>query len=108
MASLRMDVRSAPLQSAVVSASRRSRREALRRRADRASVLFPYFIAIMKKPLIALLLSSFAVASFSQAASTPAQPASAPKHKLLKKLKSHKPGASAVDPERSPDKKGGN
>jgi hypothetical protein len=108
MASLRMDVRPAPLHSAVVSASRRLRREAHHRRAGRAPILILCFIAIMKKPLIALLLSSFAVASFSQAASAPAQAASAPKHKLLKKLKSHKPAAPATDPENSPDKKGGN
>ena len=64
-----------------------------------------------KAPLIAILLAVAAGASFAQAdaqASAPAQAASAPKkHKLLKKLKNHKPGQPAVDPEASPDKKGG-
>ncbi len=67
-----------------------------------------------KIPFVAALLCAVAAASFAQTA-TPAKPAtaqadsaSAPvKHKLLKKLKNHKPGASAVDPEDSPDKKGG-
>jgi hypothetical protein len=66
---------------------------------------------MIKAPLIAILLSVIALDSFAQAAaqaSAPAEAASAPtKHKLLKKLKNHKPGAPAVDPERSPDKKGG-
>lgn len=61
----------------------------------------------MKRLLAALLLSAFAAAAFSQA-SAPAPAASAPKHKFLKKLKSHKPAASATNPEASPDKKGGN
>ena len=63
----------------------------------------------MIKPahLLAVVLSVTSVASFAQA-SAPADAASAPvKHKLLKKLKNHKPGAPAIDPERSPDKKGG-
>ena len=64
---------------------------------------------MIKAHLIAIALSVTAVASFAQApAPAPADPASAPtKHKLLKKLKNHKPGAPASDPERSPDKKGG-
>jgi hypothetical protein len=64
--------------------------------------------------LIAVLLSATATTSFAQTAApaktgtAQANSASAPaKHKLIKKLKSHKPGASAVDPEDSPDKKGG-
>ena len=62
---------------------------------------------MIKVHLIAIALSVTAVASFAQAPA-PADPASAPtKHKLLKKLKNHKPGAPASDPERSPDKKGG-
>ena len=63
---------------------------------------------------IAVLLSTAVAASFAQtaapakSATVPADSASAPvKHKLLKKLKNHKPGASAVNPEASPDKKGG-
>lgn len=41
-------------------------------------------------------------------ASAPADSASAPvSHKWAKMVKGHKPAASAVDPERSPDKKGG-
>ena len=60
----------------------------------------------MKKLALVLLLSTFAAASFAQA-STPAEAASAPKHKFLKKLKSHKPATPAVNPEASPDKKGG-
>ena len=63
---------------------------------------------------IAVLLAAAGAAAFAQT-TAPAKPAtaqadgaSAPaKHKLLKKLKNHKPGASAVDPEDSPDKKGG-
>ena len=64
-----------------------------------------------KFPLIAVLLSATAFSAFAQTAAAPVSPApaaSAPtKHKLLKKLKNHKPGASAVNPETSPDKKGG-
>ena len=60
----------------------------------------------MKKIALTLLLSAFAVGAFAQA-SAPAAAASAPKHKFLKKLKSHKPAASAVNPEASADKKGG-
>jgi hypothetical protein len=61
---------------------------------------------IMKKLALVLLLSTFAAASFAQA-SAPAAGASAPKHKFLKKLKAHKPAASATNPETSADKKGG-
>ena len=67
-----------------------------------------------KIPFIAVLLSAAAAASFAQSAApdksatAQANSASAPaKHKLIKKLKNHKPGASAVDPQDSPDKKGG-
>ena len=60
-----------------------------------------------KALFIAILLAVTSAASFAQA-SAPADAASAPtKHKLLKKLKNHKPGASATNPETSPDKKGG-
>ncbi len=60
-----------------------------------------------KAHLIAIILSVAAVTSFAQA-SAPSDPASAPtKHKLLKKLKSHKPASPATNPEASPDKKGG-
>lgn len=62
---------------------------------------------MIKSSVIAIALSVFTVASFAQA-SAPAASASAPvKHKLLKKLKNHKPGAPATNPETSPDKKGG-
>lgn len=62
---------------------------------------------MIKAHLIAIALSVTSAASFAQAPA-PADPASAPtKHKLLKKLKNHKPGAPASDPERSADKKGG-
>jgi hypothetical protein len=71
-------------------------------------------VQMTKIHLIALLLSATSAASFAQtaapaqAAPAPANSASAPvKHKLLKKLKNHKPGASAVDPEAQIDKKGG-
>jgi hypothetical protein len=67
-----------------------------------------------KTSFIAVLLSATAAVSFAQtptpakSADAPANSASAPeKHKLLKKLKNHKPGASAVDPEAQLDKKGG-
>lgn len=60
-----------------------------------------------KAHLLAIVLSVTAAASFAQTPA-PADAASTPaKHKLLKKLKNHKPGEPAVDPERSPDKKGG-
>ena len=60
-----------------------------------------------KTTLVAVLLSVTTAAAFGQA-SAPGGAASAPeKHKLLKKLKNHKPGASATNPETSPDKKGG-
>ena len=68
---------------------------------------------MIKAPLIVILLSVIGVDALAQAAPpapapAPAEAASAPtKHKLMKKLKNHKPGASAVDPERNPDKKGG-
>ena len=62
-----------------------------------------------KSLIVAALLSSFAVASFAQAsAPVAADGASAPaKHVKAKKVhKAHK-GASAVNPEASVDKKGG-
>ena len=60
-----------------------------------------------KTSLVAIVLSLAAAAAFGQA-SAPTGAASAPeKHKLLKKLRNHKPGASATNPEASPDKKGG-
>jgi hypothetical protein len=55
---------------------------------------------------VATLLALSATACFAQA-SAPADAASTPKHKWIKKLKNHKPGASATNPETSPDKKGG-
>ena len=64
----------------------------------------------MTKTLIdAALLSSFAAVSFAQA-SAPADGASAPaKHMKAKKAKKpHHAASAAVDPEKSPDKKGGN
>ncbi len=62
---------------------------------------------MIKTPLIAIALSVAVAASFAQTAA-PAAAASAPtKHKALKKLRNHPPGAPASDPERSPDKKGG-
>ncbi len=60
----------------------------------------------MKKFLLTLLLSTLAAGSFAQA-SQPAPAASSPRHKLLKRLKSHKPATPAINPETSPDKKGG-
>ncbi len=61
-----------------------------------------------KTLIVAALLSSFAVVSFAQAsAPMAADGASAPmKHKAKKAHKIHK-GASAVNPEASADKKGG-
>ena len=62
---------------------------------------------MIKSHLVAILLSATAVGAFAQA-SAPAASASAPvKHKLFKKLRSHKPAAPATNPEASPDKKGG-
>jgi type IV secretory pathway VirB2 component (pilin) len=60
----------------------------------------------MTKIILAVLLSAIAASSFAQA-SAPAAAASAPKHKWLKKIKSHKPASVATDPAASPDKKGG-
>ncbi len=60
-----------------------------------------------KTLIVAALLSSFAVASFAQAsAPMAADGASAPAKKMKKAHKIHK-GASAVNPEASADKKGG-
>jgi hypothetical protein len=82
----------------------------------RCSLLQPMDVQMTTKPLLAILLCVTAAVSFAQTAA-PANPApaqatataaSAPeKHKLLKKLKNHKPGAPATNPETSPDKKGG-
>ena len=71
-------------------------------------------VQMTKKPLLAILLCVIAAPTFAQT-TAPANPApaqataaSAPeKHKLAKKLKNHKPGAPATNPEASPDKKGG-
>jgi len=61
-----------------------------------------------KTLIVAALLSSFAAVSFAQA-SAPADGASAPaKHMKAKKAKKAHKGASAVNPEASVDKKGGN
>jgi hypothetical protein len=61
-----------------------------------------------KTLIVAALLSSFAAVSFAQAPAADA--ASAPaKHMKAKKAKKAKHAAStAVNPEASPDKKGGN
>jgi hypothetical protein len=60
-----------------------------------------------KTLIVAALLSSFAVVSFAQAsAPVAADGASAPAKKAKKVHKIHK-GASAVNPELSADKKGG-
>ena len=62
-----------------------------------------------KTLIVAALLSSFAAVSFAQGASAPADGASAPaKHMKAKKAKKAHKGASAVNPEASADKKGGN
>ena len=62
----------------------------------------------MKTIVLATALSAFAAVAIAQASAPAAAPAaSAPKHKLLQKLKNHRPASAAVDPERSPDKKGG-
>jgi hypothetical protein len=63
-----------------------------------------------KTLIVAALLSSFAAVSFAQAsAPMAADGASAPaKHMKAKKAKKAHKGASAVNPEASADKKGGN
>ena len=64
-----------------------------------------------KTLIVAALLSSFAAVSFAQAsAPMAADGASAPaKHMKAKKAKkAKKPASAAVNPETSPDKKGGN
>ena len=63
-----------------------------------------------KTLIVAALLSSFAAVSFAQAAAPAADAASAPaKHMKAKKAKKpHHAASAAVDPEKSPDKKGGN
>jgi hypothetical protein len=63
-----------------------------------------------KTLIVAALLSSFAAVSFAQAsAPMAADGASAPaKHMKAKKAKKAHKGASAVNPETSADKKGGN
>ena len=71
---------------------------------------------MLKYLFICAALATAAASSFAQstaatgdaAATPPEAAASKPaKHKWIKKLRSHKPGASAVNPETSPDKKGG-
>jgi hypothetical protein len=59
-----------------------------------------------KTLIVAALLSSFAVASFAQAAA-PADTASAPAKKAKKAHKPHAKASTAVNPEASADKKGG-
>lgn len=66
----------------------------------------------MKRVVFAAVLLSLAGSLFAQGETTSAAPAasaaSAPtKHKLLRKLKPHRPASAAVNPEASPDKKGG-
>ena len=62
----------------------------------------------MKTIVLATLLCAIAISALAQASAPAASPAaSAPKHKLIQKLKNHRPASAAVDPERSPDKKGG-
>jgi hypothetical protein len=62
----------------------------------------------MIKYILIAFLSLGTAAALAQA-SAPEASASAPgKHRWAKKLKNHKPGQPAVDPQSSPDKKGGN
>ncbi len=62
----------------------------------------------MKTIVFATVLFAIATSAFAQASAPAASPAaSAPKHKLLQKLKNHRPASAAVNPEASPDKKGG-
>ncbi len=68
---------------------------------------------MIKSSLTAVALVIGAVTSFAQNAPatspSPASAASAPqKHKLIQKLKNHKPGQPASNPELSPFKSGGN
>jgi Ni/Co efflux regulator RcnB len=62
-----------------------------------------------KTLIVAALLSSFAAVSFAQGAASAADGASAPaKHAKAKKAhKMHHAASTAVDPEKSADKKGG-
>ncbi len=62
-----------------------------------------------KTLIVAALLSSFAAVSFAQDAAPAADAASAPaKHaKKHKAHKMHRAASAAVNPETSPDKKGG-
>ena len=72
---------------------------------------------MIKNLLVCMTLAAGTVSCFAQsaaamtradAATAPNGAASAPvKHKWIKKIKNHKPGAPAVNPEASPDKKGG-
>ena len=72
---------------------------------------------MIKNLLVCMALAAATASSFAQsaAAMTRVAPAAAPdgaasapaKHKWIKKIKNHKPGAPAVNPEASPDKKGG-
>jgi hypothetical protein len=64
----------------------------------------------MKSIFAAALLSVTAMAAFAQASAPADDAASAPKHKIAKKLKAYKakhPASAASNPEASPDKKGG-
>ena len=72
---------------------------------------------MIKNLLLCMTLAMATASSFAQsaAAMTRVAPASGPdgaasapvKHQWAKKLKNHKPGAAAVNPEASADKKGG-
>lgn len=62
---------------------------------------------MLKLCLLSIALCVAAAATFAQAPAPSGSASSAVKHKLPKKLRIHKPGQSAEDPERSPDKKGG-
>ncbi len=61
----------------------------------------------MTRSLFVATLLAFSAAACLAQASAPAEAASAPKHKWIKKLKNHRPGAPATNPEATPDKKGG-
>ncbi|MET0382121.1 MAG: hypothetical protein ABW032_01735 [Burkholderiaceae bacterium] len=62
-----------------------------------------------KTLIVAALLSSFAAVSFAQATAPAAtEAASAPAKKMKKAHKAHAKASSAVNPQASADKKGGN
>ena len=61
-----------------------------------------------KTLIVAALLSSFAAVSFAQASAPAADPAaSSTKHKAKKAHKPHAKASTAVNPDASVDKKGG-